>query len=357
MGASIMILPSISFLKAQDPNVEIHCLTTRTCLPAWKAIRALDPDKIHVIESGSPFHFIVSAMRTLLKLRSVRFDLIIDYELFMRISAIFSGVLRSRKRAGFYKYNYEGLSRGDFYDFKCAFNQNSHIARNCLALTKTAYQNKDDLPNLKEAIAVEELAIKPVAKSSQSGTSIGNPYFVLCPDVGKTLSVRNYPQKSFAEVIDGLLQKYPEHQMFLIGTAENSDAAASILKQVRFQSRCVNSCGKTSFGELLKLIEGADLLITNDNGPGHFATLTGTKTLALFSTDSPFVYGPLGDAVIAYSYFQCSPCISAFNHKVSSCDNNRCLQAIPPTMVVTLAEKVLAGKVAFRTINGERPYL
>lgn len=359
MGASIMLLPSIAYLKKQNPEVEIHCLTTRTCLPVWKAVEAIDLDRIHVIESGSPMTFLWSAFKVLLKLRKTSFDLIVDYELFMRISALFIGVLRARRRAGFYKYKFEGLERGEFYETRCAYNQNSHISRNYLALTKAGYERAAELPNLKSNIAFDEIAVEPMLKPrAQNAKRLRpEPYIAVCPDVGKTLAVRNYPRPHFAKVVQALLEKYPRHKVVMIGTEENSETADDILGQVALRERCENLCGKTNFTELLDLIAGAELLITNDNGPGHFATLTGTKTLALFSTDSPYVYGPLGDAVIAYTNYQCSPCISAYNHKASACDNNLCLQSLAPERVIDLASRILEGKASFRTINDQVPYL
>lgn len=75
-----------------------------------------------------------------------------------------------------------------------------------------------------------------------------------------------------------------------------------------------------------------------------------------YPDDSPYMYGPIGAAVILYEFFQCSPCISAFNHKTSRCNNNLCLQAITPERVFDFAVKVIEGKVRLGTINGEVPY-
>jgi len=365
MGAAIMLAPSISYLKKQNPKIEIHCLATRTCLPVWNTLGIVDADKIHVMESSSPVSFLLSAMRVLWSLRKIRFDLIVDYELFMRISAIFVGVLRARRRAGFYRYSFEGLERGEFFESRCAYNQNSHIARNYLSLTKTGFERRENMPNFKDSIPASEIEFRPLIARASAGEiakimkvdGFAGPYLAVCADVGKTLAVRNYPRPSFAAVIRDLLKHYPEHRIVMIGTEEDRATSGAILGLVGNPDRCIDLCGKTSFKELLQVISAADLLITNDNGPGHFATVTGTKTLALFSTDSPFVYGPLGDAVIAYSFFQCSPCISAYNHKTSVCDDNKCLQALPPERVTELARRILDGKVKFRTINGEISYL
>jgi ADP-heptose:LPS heptosyltransferase len=109
--------------------------------------------------------------------------------------------------------------------------------------------------------------------------------------------------------------------------------------------------------EFLRLISLSGLFIGNDNGPAHFASLTKTKILALFSVDTPNMYGPLGDCVVLYAYFQCSPCVSAWNHKYSICKNNLCLKEIKPDRVAKFAILHMANKIRPRTINNEVSYI
>ena len=366
MGAAVMLVPSIRHIREAYSDAEIHCLTTGSCAPLWKSIQMIEPERLHVVDADSAASLIGSVLKNILRLRREKFDLVIDYELFMRLPALISGALRAKARAGFYRYDYEGLYRGNFYDYICGYNQNSHISKNFLALTKTALAGASDSPNYKAAIALEEIRVQPVMgrpppeklESLVGSSGRGQArYFVVCPDVGKTLPMRNYPRASFSELINILLERNPQHRVVMIGTQAERPASEAVLAGVKKKGACVNLCGKTTFSELMDVIAGADLVITNDNGPAHFATLTGTKCLVLFSTDSPFVYGPLGDAVIAYSHYQCSPCISALNHKVSRCDNNRCLQAIAPEALAQIAETLLNGSARLRSVNNVYSYV
>ena len=109
--------------------------------------------------------------------------------------------------------------------------------------------------------------------------------------------------------------------------------------------------------DLMELISLSRLIIGNDNGPLHFASMTDCRILGLFSTDSPFIYGPVGHGVVMYQFYQCSPCIFAYNHKRSRCTDNRCLQSLAPEKVCRFAQGMLEGTIAYRTINGEIPYL
>lgn len=71
------------------------------------------------------------------------------------------------------------------------------------------------------------------------------------------------------------------------------------------------------------------MMITNDSGPAHFSSLTNLRTFIFYGPETPQLYGPLSKNSIAiYSSFSCSPCVSAFNHRKSPCNNNKCLKEI-----------------------------
>jgi ADP-heptose:LPS heptosyltransferase len=366
MGASIMTYPAVLYLLEQAPHARIHVLTTRSIRPSWLKISEIDPDCIHGLEEKSIFAFLFSFWRIRGRLNRLPLDLVIDFELFFRITAIFSFFLRAHRRGGFQRYHLEGLYRGSIYDTGCHFNQNSHISRNFLALTKTIFNGTHHMPEHKAAIGLEELRVgsyksQPTVRQGLDQKTHGfllSPYILVAPDVGPNLPVRNYPLDRLQIVIRQLLVEFPDHQVGLIGTKENQGPCEDLQNRIGAQ-RTMVLAGNTSMDELFELLLGARLLISNDNGPIHFAALTQTPTLALFSTDSPFVYGPLGKSLILYSYFQCSPCIMAYNHKQSYCTDNKCLQAIAPEAVLDLACRMLKGNpdIRYRTINNQTPYL
>ena len=99
-----------------------------------------------------------------------------------------------------------------------------------------------------------------------------------------------------------------------------------------------------SIRELLMLFHSADLLITNDGGPGHFASLTPIRTFVFFGPETSRLYGPLGARASTYeSGIACSPCLSAYNHRQTFCDSdNQCLKRIAPDPVLNDALAALA---------------
>ena len=99
-----------------------------------------------------------------------------------------------------------------------------------------------------------------------------------------------------------------------------------------------------SIAELLALLHQADLLVTNDGGPGQFAALTPIRTVMLFGPETPALYAPLSPRCHAfYSALPCSPCLTAYNHRNSYCDgDNQCLKVIAPRAVLEKSREFLA---------------
>ena len=53
----------------------------------------------------------------------------------------------------------------------------------------------------------------------------------------------------------------------------------------------------------------------------HTLTLFGPETPALFAANSPRSH-------VIWAGLACSPCVSAYNNRVSTCRDNRCMQQI-----------------------------
>lgn len=369
MGAAIMSYSALKYVRNELPDCELHVLCTSGNKESWEILGLVPAQNVHGVGTGGMLRFLFSILRAVRDLRRRRFDLVVDLDKFTRLSAIVSFLVGARQIAGFYPYEYEGLYRGDFIDIPCAYNQNAHIAKNFLALCKSALAEEQHYPNYKGPILSSEIQPPPFVSDPALARQVkervkaifpgwsGEPLVLVNPDVGPNLAIRNYPVSHYAQVISGILERNADARVLLTGVAENMAVCEKLAAAVGSE-RCVNFCAHTrSLHELVELMNFSQLLISNDNGPVHFASLTPTPIVALFSTDSPFVYGPLGNCVILYTFFHCSPCISVLNNKRSRCTNNLCLQTLAPAAVLESAIRVMEGQISYRTINGELSYL
>lgn len=345
MAAAVMAYPSLRYMD--DKNVYVLCL--KEGLDSWGLF--LPKENIHIIDNKNLFRFGLSLLKQIFRLRKNKIDMIIDYELFTRISSMIAFMVKSKLRAGFHKYSMEGLFRGNYYDYKCVYNQHYHISKNLLALTKVAINQIIDVPSLKNHVFDTEIIVPDIKVKTSIFDRVGTfkKYVLICPDGGNALPVRNYPLERFVDIIKGL----HEYKVILIGTKSNWDNC----EWVSARTGALNLAGKTSLTELIELMANSELVITNDGGPAHFASLTQTRILVLFGAETPYIYGPLGKCVALYTHFQCSPCVTAFNHKNTPCNDNRCIKVLSAEYVLYMAKLVLADKLLYRTVNGNGKYV
>ena len=103
----------------------------------------------------------------------------------------------------------------------------------------------------------------------------------------------------------------------------------------------VNFAGRSALSVLPLLYSIADLMVSNDSGPAHFAAVTDMPAIVLFGPETPALYGPLGRARTLTAGLACSPCVSAANHRKTACTDAVCMAAIPPERVLDAAAEVL----------------
>jgi lipopolysaccharide heptosyltransferase II len=120
----------------------------------------------------------------------------------------------------------------------------------------------------------------------------------------------------------------------LFGTEKDKEAGAAIAAELGDQ--CTNLIGKTTLDELIAELRKCRLLLTNDTGTMHLATLLGVPVVAVFGSTEPSLTGPLGTKNrIVRHRVECSPCF------LRECPLDfRCMKAVS-------VEEVVAAVAAF----------
>ena len=116
--------------------------------------------------------------------------------------------------------------------------------------------------------------------------------------------------------------------MAFTGSEAERTKIAELVAQVG-SGRCVDLSGRTSLRQLLTVYGLAEVLVTNDSGPAHFASLTEIDAVVLFGPETPLLFaapGPRNHAI--WAGIACSPCVNAFNNRQTACRDNVCMKAI-----------------------------
>ncbi len=294
--------------------------------------------------------FIRDVLRVIMQLRKLDVDIVIDCELFARISSIFSFISGADIRVGFHAHTQEGLYRGNFMNRPVLYNPYRHMSKQFLTLA--AAIESETIPRAKTAPETNELRAPKIEfeaeeiRATQTRLTLANEgikdkKLVLIYPGGGLLPIRAWPAEYYAEVAQQLLQK--GYAVAIIGLAEDKDLAGQILSRCNDPS-CIDLTGYTkTVRDLLLIFQFAALLITNDGGPGQFAALTPMPSIIFYGPETPTLYGPDDEkAFIFYDPLPCTPCLTAYNHRHSPCDgDNLCLKQIPPDRVLAKSLEIL----------------
>ncbi|MBW1990245.1 MAG: glycosyltransferase family 9 protein [Deltaproteobacteria bacterium] len=351
LGSAILAYPAMDALLKAHPDAELYFLCFEQNREAVERLGLVEPKRVITVSMESAGAFLSSSMAAVRRMRARNIDTVFDLELFSRFSALLTGASGAARRAGFHRYSMEGLYRGELLTHPVAYNPYQHMSKNFLALVR-AVEREPDVPLLKESLD-QDLAAPSCAPDPEAVASVSNKLRGLCPaaegarllllnpDPG-SLPVRGWPVERFAAAANRLLESHPEAVAALIGLP-GAEPYTTALADKLPPSRTADLSGKTSMEELLALLSKSSLLLTADSGPAHLATLTNTPTVVLFGPETPALYAPLHDtATPLFANLACSPCLTAYNHRQTTCKKARCMEAISVDEVVKAAEKYLA---------------
>ena len=355
MGSIVLAGPMFAQLRRQYPGAAVHILQLKKNQEVSRMLQLTTPECMHTLDDSSGGKLVRDILAVSLQMRRLGLDAVIDCELFSRVSALLSFSTGAPVRVGFTPHTQEGLYRGSFINHAIPYNPYQHISKQFLSLVD-ALDSAGSMPRNKAAPiralpAETELSVNfadgelPAyrAKLVADHPVVASRKLVLMYAGGGILPERAWPAEHYARVAQGLCAA--GFAVGLIGLKDDAQLAKDLLVKIQSEA-CIDLTGYTrSIRELLMLFHPAQLLLTNDAGPRHFATLTPIQTMVFFGPETGKLYGPLGSRnAILESGIACSPCLSAYNHRLTFCDgDNQCLKRIAPDPVLDQALGFLNG--------------
>jgi lipopolysaccharide heptosyltransferase II len=353
MGALVLTRPMFDRLREHHPSATLFVLCSEQNRPALDLLDIVPGQQVITVRSGSPGAFAVDSLRAVRRMRALRLDAVLDLELFARVSAIFAGLSGARIRVGFHRYTQEGLYRGDFMNRPVLYNPYQHIAQQFVTLADAI--GSTNVPTVKRlagptALRLPPLLLRPGELAAARDTlyrtyrSITDrPLVFVCPGAG-LLPIRAWPVASFSRLARDFIAR--GYAVAILGVPADRELAQTIQRACESLA-CIDLTGYTaSVREVAVLLHLGVLLVTNDGGTGHFASLTPVPTIVLFGPETPVLYGSLSaHAVNLHKPLSCSPCLTAYNHRRSPCDgDNVCLKSISVEDVLGAANDLLGAR-------------
>jgi heptosyltransferase-2 len=281
LGDSVISMSAVRAIKAGRPDAHITVAAPEKIAPVWKLVSEVD--EVISLKGRSLFSAVGSIRR------QAAFDVAILFPNSLRVAleVWLAGVPR--------RVGYQGHHR------RWLLNQ---IIPERSRLGPIEHQVLHYLQIAREAGGPAEPPVirrfLPRAKSNGAGPKIG-----LCPGAEYGPAKRWLPER-FAEVATAVSAQRPV-QWILFGTAGDAEIGATIEASVG--AHCTNRIGQTTINELIAELSECALLLTNDTGTMHLATILGIPVVAVFGSTEPYLTGPLGSARhIIRHHVECSPC-------------------------------------------------
>jgi lipopolysaccharide heptosyltransferase II len=352
MGSWVLAHSMFRQLERKYPQASVSVLLFKKNKEIVDILNYVPAANILTIDPASIRTLFADVIRVWFDMRRIRFDTVIDCELFHRISSILSFLSGAATRVGFHPHTQEGLYRGSFINRPVLYNPYRHISQQFVTLVEAI--ESETVPKAKRMADVETVP-PPEVNVSQTEIDAMRKRLVACSPAsanhdrklvlvypgGGILPIRAWPLESFSRLSATLVQS--GYSVGIIGLEEDKPLAEKIVSHCS-SSDCTDLTGFTkSVRDLMVLFHLAALLITNDGGPGQFAALTPVPVIVFFGPETPVLYAPLNTrTTVMHVPLSCAPCLTAYNHRNSPCDgDNVCLKLIRVEDVLEKVREVL----------------
>jgi ADP-heptose:LPS heptosyltransferase len=345
MGSMVLALPALEELRTRAPGLHLHFLVIKESRALIDALQLAPEERVYVLDFSGPAAAVRSLWTALRACRRAKLAAALHFDFFARGHAAFGALAcPDGERAGFDNGCHD--ARRALLTRPVLYSPHHHTAEMFAVLVRSLFLEPKEAPFVR--IPPVELGDLPVYRAKKEtidalrrklDAAADRPLLLVNANASERLTLRRWPVERFAEATHQWLEAHADWHAVLIGSPSDRIANA----RVAAHPRITDLTGQTNFNELLALMSMAQLLLCNDSGPAHFAALAALRSVVLFGPETPALYAPLGGrAACLYANFACSPCVSAYNDKSSSCPRSVCLEHIGTDAVLAAMERAMA---------------
>ncbi len=341
MGSTVLACPAFAEAARRVGGENIYILVFAQNRALVDLLPFFRKENVIVIDDSNLLTFLRDLVRAMRRTRRSGIDTAIDLEGLTRASAVMTYLSGAVVRVGYHNFTAEGPYRGRLFTHEVNYTFQHHMSRAFLSLVRALFEPPGQVPRVKQRIPDEDLGLpvfEPEAAEQDGIRALLAPLsadghrrriVLLNPNCSDLLPLRRWPDEHFIALGRRLLATGGNLRVVLTGTAREREAAEALAVAIGPRERVACLAGKTTLRQLLVLYTMAEVIVSNDSGPCHFAALTPIHVVALFGPETPLLYAPLGQNITALTAnLSCSPCVNMLNHRFSPCNDNKCMQAI-----------------------------
>ncbi|MHB9155944.1 MAG: glycosyltransferase family 9 protein [Endomicrobiales bacterium] len=315
-GDIVQANPTLTALRALYPSGRITWLV----FDQWAEIVALFPDNDRILawnRQGGPGEW----MRLLSRIRSEKFDLVIDLQGLAR-TALLAMLSGAKKKVGV-----PGLKEGAWLILPEAFPGSREMNAVTRSLETVRYLGGGKVrPRFRVAVTVaDEKAAQEILKKNGIGPS--DELIALIPF--SRGGAKQWPAAHYEKLVTLLRNRRPKRKIVVFGSAGDAGKLSS--------PGICDLSGKTTLRELAGILKYCRAAIGGDTGPLHLAAAMNVPVVALFGGSDMRETSPVTPrSVLISRHFPCSPCRGK-----PTCQGFPCLSGITPEEVFEKASALM----------------
>jgi len=349
-GSTVLAYDTISRAVKRFGRENVYFLVFEENRFILDLLGLVPPENVFTIRTKSLVTMITSCLEKLAEIRAKKIDACIDMEFFARSTAAIAYLSGARDRVGFHCYFGEGPYRGDLLTHRVLYNPHIHASSTfsslvmALDVAPDKFPTFDAIPPLSGAPQIFKGTPEEIRDMEQLLQSLRPPgtsrLILLNSNASDMLPLRKWDEKNYIELAKRLLAAFPELCIGFTGAPNEAEKIGGIVTKIG-SPRAFCLAGRTTLRHLLVVYGMAEVLVTNDSGPAHFATLTSVDVVTLFGPETPKLFGaPSPRNHNIWAGIACSPCVNAWNNRQSACKDNVCMQRISIDEVFDMTCKV-----------------
>ncbi len=336
LGSILHIIPLLKGLREKYPNAKIIFISEASNKDLLNLLDVID--EVKLIRFNSKLHFFTDLVKTCIFLVKEKIDISIDLEFFAKFTLLIACISGAKNKLGFYQNK---IRPNKILTHKVYYNHYKHISEIFFSFGKIlGLENKKEffensLPEFDQNVETE------IKKKFKINTK---KIITIIPSSSHMFTFKRWPLENFIELIQKLQKNHPDFHYIIVGQKSEKQYLSLLLNNLG--ENIIDCVGKTTFKELLVLLKISDLVISNDTGPMHIASLYNKNLVTFFGPETKIVYGPQNkNSLIFYKEkYYCSPCMNVYDSKKTRygevCTDNKCLSEITPEEVFNQTQKV-----------------
>jgi heptosyltransferase-2 len=334
IGDMVVALPTLRALKKSFPKSHLAVLVT----PRVKEVVEECPylDEIIYYDILGKDKGIKGLFNILGQLREKKFDLVIELDLYYRITSLISYFSEIKNRVGF---DLRGQGRKHLYTLKVPYLIDKHEVESFLEIAKKIGADISDKELVE--IGVSDKDKEYVAKFlTEAGVGEKDFLVGLHPGTSKSpADSRRWSGEKFGKLADWIVKQYGAKVIF---TGLSSDVEL-INESVKFMTtKPILAAGKTNLKQFAEIARRCKIFVVADTGALHVAAAMKTRVVGIYGPSTPEKWGPYGkEHTTIYKALECSPCLKVYLGQIFKCKNPVCMDKISVKEVKEAVEKLL----------------